>query len=425
MSKNACLCILAKQTEAMTGKILIVDDFRTNILYLNHLLSLQGHEVMSAVHVDAALELIETNAFDLFLLDVEMPVNNGFELCRRIRQSANNSDTPVIFITSKDDQQSTLSGFDAGGQDYITRPFSDRELLARVNTHLELKMQRETLYNLTKDLEKLVSVRTKELHTLLEKLKVSNHELTQAKRELESLDSAKEQFLQIINHEIRTPLNGILGFQLLLKDVILDEKYAEYLHMMNQSVKRLEKFSLQALLITQLRTGNDFGNSQTVWIDTEFHKTVMEFKDELHGKQIHVRSHIGPASIRMDMTLLRPLLSNLIENAMYYCKQEGQIEVTGRSAFNNRYLINVRHTGHEFPESLLTNPLTLFSEKEFVDGCPHLYLYTIQLIVNRISGKITLRNHSGKGAEVEIDLFSKMGEDHVTPSLSDRHTWVS
>lgn len=393
------------QIAALVGKILIVDDFRTNIAYLNQLLKNEGHEVMPAVEVDMAIHLIGTHTFDIILLDVEMPVNNGFELCKKIRKSELNFDTPVIFITSKDDQQSILTGFDAGGQDYITRPFSERELLARVNTQLELKIRRSALVKLNDQLEKLVALRTRELRNLLEMLKASNHELGQAKKELESLDSAKEQFLRIINHEIRTPLNGILGFQLLLKDANLDEKYAEYLRMMNKSVKRLEKFSLQALLITQLRTGNFIGEQKAIWVDTVFQKAISESDDQLKGKKLRLQCKIGPATYITDGNLFRYLIDNLIEIGINYCNTGGLIEISGRLISCNRYVLTLCHTGQAFPESVLLNPQALFSEENFTDSCPHLLLYTVRLILNHLHGELVLRNNQGgPGALVEITM---------------------
>jgi K+-sensing histidine kinase KdpD len=210
-----------------------------------------------------------------------------------------------------------------------------------------------------------------------------------------------------------------------LKGAVLDEKYAVYLQMMNESVKRLEKFSLQALLITQLRTGKYVRDIRAVWIDSEFQKALIEFEDHLAPKNLKIQCHISAATCHIDATLLQHLIYSLIENAIYYCNPDGMIDISGRSNPGNRYVITVCHSGQEFPEAILLNPLTIFSEENFIDGCPHLFLYTIRLIINNIQGKLLLRNLPGKGAEVEIDLLTVGQEQETEVTVNDLGNWIT
>ena len=82
---------------------------------------------------------------DLILLDVMMPGIDGFETCRRLKADETTRDVPIIFITVMKDVESKLKGFEAGGVDYVTKPIEEREVLARVRTHLELQRARKTL----------------------------------------------------------------------------------------------------------------------------------------------------------------------------------------------------------------------------------------------------------------------------------------
>ncbi len=117
--------------------ILIVDDNPENIHRLAGMLSGDGYEVEFASDSACALDWIGARKFDAILLDVRMPVMNGFEISARIRKSEINSETPVIMLTALNDLKSFSMGFDSGGSDYITRPFRKKELLARIRAKID------------------------------------------------------------------------------------------------------------------------------------------------------------------------------------------------------------------------------------------------------------------------------------------------
>ncbi len=120
-------------------RVLIVDDVPKNIQVVANLLGDREYEISYATNGAQAIGHLKEEEFDLVLLDVMMPEMNGYEVCRIIKSEASIKDVPVIFITAKTDEESLIEAFDAGGQDYITKPFNSAELLARVKTHLKLK----------------------------------------------------------------------------------------------------------------------------------------------------------------------------------------------------------------------------------------------------------------------------------------------
>ncbi len=125
--------------------ILIVDDVPDNIQVAMSILKEENYEFSFATSGDSALELIADNDFDLVLLDVMMPGIDGYEVCIRLRENPDTEDIPVIFVTAKSDVDSIRKGFEAGGQDYIVKPFHADELLARVQTHIELYRAKKIL----------------------------------------------------------------------------------------------------------------------------------------------------------------------------------------------------------------------------------------------------------------------------------------
>jgi len=117
----------------MTYKILTVDDDVTIIQFLRKLLTQEGYLVSTAPTEAQAGELIRGTAFDLYLLDLMLPDGDGFSLCRRIRTT---STSPVLILTVKDDPDLKVMAFDAGADDYLIKPCTPKELLARIRAHL-------------------------------------------------------------------------------------------------------------------------------------------------------------------------------------------------------------------------------------------------------------------------------------------------
>jgi PAS domain S-box-containing protein len=121
------------------SKILVVDDNRINLLYIAQILREKEYEIETALSAKEALEVLQKDVFDLILLDIMMPEMSGIEMCTILKKDKKMKDIPIIFVTALDDIQSIEDSFNAGGVDYITKPFHQTELLARVNTHLTLK----------------------------------------------------------------------------------------------------------------------------------------------------------------------------------------------------------------------------------------------------------------------------------------------
>ncbi|MEI6412714.1 MAG: HD domain-containing phosphohydrolase [Pseudomonadota bacterium] len=154
------------KTEKTTGTVLIVDDNPNNLQVLSAMLQGAGIRVRPAVSGEIALHALENLLPDLILLDIRMPGLDGFEICRRIKANTRTQDIPVIFISALNETDDKLTAFRAGGVDYIAKPFQTEEVMARIQTHLQL-------CHLHRHLESLVDDRTQDLETALESLQES------------------------------------------------------------------------------------------------------------------------------------------------------------------------------------------------------------------------------------------------------------
>lgn len=119
--------------------ILIVDDTPANLTVLRQILTKQGYRVRPALSGEIALKAIEAGVADLILLDIMMPGMNGFEVCNKLKSESRTRDIPVIFISALNEAEDRVRGFQAGGVDFISKPFHAEEVLARVETHLMLR----------------------------------------------------------------------------------------------------------------------------------------------------------------------------------------------------------------------------------------------------------------------------------------------
>jgi CheY-like chemotaxis protein len=136
--------------------ILVVDDERANLQLLSELLSREGYQVRQAIRPQLAINSALAQPPKLILLDVRMPEMDGFEVCKRLKQDERTRDIPIIFVSALQDVEDKVRGFEAGGVDFVSKPFQEEEILARVQTHLNLR-------NLQLNMEKIVTDRTAQL----------------------------------------------------------------------------------------------------------------------------------------------------------------------------------------------------------------------------------------------------------------------
>ncbi|MBU5594525.1 response regulator transcription factor [Amphibacillus sp. MSJ-3] len=134
----------------MNQKILVVDDEKPIADILKFNLEKEGYEVICAYDGDEAIELTLQENPDLLLLDIMLPKRDGNEVCREIRKTHN---MPIIMLTAKDSEIDKVLGLELGADDYVTKPFSNREVIARVKANLRRQQQPIDQYNTNKDIQ--------------------------------------------------------------------------------------------------------------------------------------------------------------------------------------------------------------------------------------------------------------------------------
>ena len=207
--------------------ILVVDDNPANLGVLSEVLDEAGYEVWVARDGLSAIQKVEYEQPHLILLDVMMPGIDGFEICHRLKSLVLTQDIPIIFMTALSETENKVKGLNLGAVDYITKPFQQEEVLARVKLHLKLRNLNQTLeaqniclkqeieerkkvenslQQLTQELEQRVNERTQKLQQALDNLQNTQVQLVQTEK-LATLG----QLIAGLAHEINNPVSCILG----------------------------------------------------------------------------------------------------------------------------------------------------------------------------------------------------------------------
>ncbi len=278
------------QTEKVEKRhtILIVDDIPKNIELAANILQAKNYNITFATSGAAALEKVKSIDFDLILLDVMMPEMDGFEVCKHLKDDPKTKEIPVIFLTAKSETENVVKGFELGAVDYVTKPFSTEELLARVKTHIDIRRKFEEKAQLEKQLldgvsgehssreqlEKELADRKKELSdvTLFYELRsqldkliqdkspVARMEIRHIKEMISNLfiDKSNQDFHKSLKHNFPKLTFDDLRLCSYLKQRFLNVEIAEFLETSPEAVYTRKSRLRQKLNLDQDQDINDF-----------------------------------------------------------------------------------------------------------------------------------------------------------------------
>lgn len=268
--------------------ILIVDDVPENIDILNEILK-KEYRVKVAINGEKALKIVNgEHPPDLVLLDIMMPGIDGYEVCRRLKESPETDSIPIIFVTAKSDEADESLGFSLGGVDYITKPISPPIVLARVKAHIALKNARS-------------------------KLEAQNRELVEAAQ-------LREDVERITRHDLKSPLNAIIGYpELIAMEDNLNENQQEWLKTIEDSGKRMLQMINLSLDLFKMERGLYQTNSVPLDLIDVIHRVERELAAIFRMKQLQLvyQPEITGKKfiINGEELLCYSLFSNLLKNS--------------------------------------------------------------------------------------------------------------
>ena len=208
------------------ANILVVDDTLENLRLLSGLLGEQGYDVRPVTSGRQALQAASHDRPELILLDITMPEMNGFETCERLKATEGLKDVPVIFLTALSETADKVKAFEAGGADYITKPFQIEEVLARVRVHLALRR--------------------------------AQVELGESYERLRALERLRDDLVHMVVHDMRSPLTVVMAhLQLLEMEVkgVLSGEAADDLKAATQAVRVVTRMTNELLDVSRMEEG--------------------------------------------------------------------------------------------------------------------------------------------------------------------------
>jgi two-component system sensor histidine kinase/response regulator len=354
-------------------RILVVDDDRVNLRIIGGILRHEGYVISEAVSGEQALEVYAEFRPNLVLLDVMMPGIDGFETCRILRKTYGDTGAPVIFVTAKSEAEDIVMGFDAGGVDYLTKPFRPKEVLARIRTHLSNQL-------------------------LVEQLSKAN--------------AAKDRFLGMCAHDLRNPLSSIRGLAELMNENaigILTAEQREIVHTIHGASQSMLQLVNELLDVATIEAGHLKLAKEPTKVADIVERSVHLSNIEAAKKNTRIEMVNGTKDplIDVDRNKIRQVVDNLINNAVKYSPRGSLITVEVRAEEATAGFA-VKDNGPGIPDGerhkLFKDYGRLTAQPTGGEKSTGLGLAICRNIVEAHGGTISVENIPGRGCEFVVRL---------------------
>jgi two-component system, sensor histidine kinase and response regulator len=361
-------------------RILAVDDDRINLRIIGGILRHEGYELAEAVSGEQALEVYPQFRPNLVLLDVMMPGIDGFMTCRTLKKVYGDKCAPVIFVTAKSEADDVVMGFDAGGVDYLTKPFRPKEVVARIRTHLSNQQLVEQQKHLVEQLSKA--------------------------------NEAKDRFLGMCAHDLRNPLSSIRGLAELMDEnatgsLSLEQReIIQTIHSASQSMLELvnELLDVATIEAGHLKLAKEPTHIAEI-VERSVHLSNIEAAKKNTRIEL-VKIGLNPM-VDVDRNKIRQVVDNLISNAVKYSPPGSLVTVLIRSDETTAGFA-VRDTGPGIPDDerhkLFKDYGRLSNQPTGGEKSTGLGLAICRKIVEAHDGTIGVENIPGLGCEFAVRL---------------------
>jgi len=366
------------------GHILIVDDTQKNIQVLGTILKNEGYMISVAMNGEQALAAMDRVRPDLVLLDVIMPVMDGFEACRRMKANQETADIPIIFLTAKVESTDIVQGLELGAVDYVTKPFNATELLKRVKTHVTItRLQQE---------------REEQIRTL-----------SAALDEIQRLHREQDAFLR---HEVNNAVGPISGYAELLVaqagDALTDRQRSWLskiqdgtgsIQRMLDGMKKLQTFEREHVELA----------TRPLDLNEMLDHAVRDLKMAT-GSDVHVVLSVPEQVVMVsgDPSFLPGVFTNLVKNAVEHVQgleddAQRTVRVTLESV-NGQAIVTVANGGEPVPAERLATFFDKFNSTKADMGGTGLGTSYASLVTKAHGGTISVLSDAANGTRVRVEL---------------------
>lgn len=285
--------------------VLVIDDQEPNIQVVGQLLARAGYEVVPALNGEEGLQRAQAATPDLVLLDMRMPGMSGFDVLKALKDNPKTRDVPVIFLTADDDRDTLSRAFAEGAVDYITKPFVAKELLGRVNTHVDLKQSRDSLLRFVEEKQQMVETIAHDLRNYFSNIQFASDMLRDP-------DLATAARLRLVESIRTSSDSGVLFLQ-----ALLDHQNAQ-----EQGVS-VHKLSASKLLHETVEVLGRAANAKNIKVSVTLNDDFVVCGH--HGGVLHV-------------------MQNLLSNALKFSPRDSEVFLAA-ARFGNRGRLSVIDQG--------------------------------------------------------------------------------
>ncbi len=377
--------------------LLVVDDNQTNVRVIMNYLREVGFKLLVAKDGLMALEVVQTRKPDLILLDVMMPNMDGFETCQRLKANEDTRHIPVIFMTALTSEDDKVKGFDVGAVDYVTKPIQQREVLARVYTHLQIRQQSKLLQQQYQDMQVLAY-------------------------QLAATNADKDKFFSIVAHDLRGPFLPLLGNLELMTEMaesLPPKDMKEMSAASHRSARRVFELLENLLAWARLQMGRMEYNPQQLDLGEIAAKNVELLLENAVIKQINLYSDIKLNTfVYADEQMLNTVIRNLTNNALKFTPPGGQVTIRAQELVETGHALSLRSANYvevsiadtgvgmseEVRQKLFKidqHVTTIGTSKETGTG---LGLIICQEMAVKSGGKIWVESEVGQGTTVRFTV---------------------
>jgi two-component system sensor histidine kinase/response regulator len=348
-----------------SGRLLVVDDQPANIRTIGTLLGRLGFEIIPATDGEQALKRLGVARPDLILLDVLMEGLDGFEVCRRIRADSAWADVPIIFLSAADDKEFIVRAFEAGGVDYVAKPFNRDELVSRVRTHLALKFARDRMKQLAEDKDELIGILAHDCHNHIGGIQMT---------------------AQLMGSRARS-----------LGDARLEQMAGSIERASGQMLAFMKEFLANAAADRGL-----VGEPQVLSLRELFEAVLRRYQEAAQRKGLELRIDLaGEVSVNAPSSALEQVFDNLISNAVKF-SPSGKTIVIGANYDGKDVECFVRDEGPGFSEE---DKAQMFRRYRRLSARPTggepstgLGLSIVKKLVEAMGGQLACESRQGEGA---------------------------
>ena len=350
------------------SKVAIVDDNDMNIKLLTEILSDLNIKIYSYNSPEEAIKNIETEKFDLFMLDILMPNISGFDLAKRIKKTELNSTTPIVFVSAMVDIESKLNGYELGAYSYIEKPYN-------------IELVKTQVYNILK----------KQLHT-------------------KTINTQKENFVAMLTHDLKSPINAEIN----ALELLTDKKFGEISDCQHEiigsvlnSVKYMKHITDQILSFYKCKNSYIKLNLENTIFEEIVHESIssMKFLIEEKKQKVHLKSTLHKKQINIDVIEIKRLICNLLSNAIEYTPEGSEIWIDLKQD-KSSFIFSIKDSGYGIaPENLanIFDEYMSLAKKQKRVGFG-LGLNICKKIVEAHGGNINIESELGKGTTITFAI---------------------